>query len=246
MSVPTDRLYHYTARVVRNTVLTPRMCRISLTCPEFSQFHVENGPNIKLYFPLPDGGRTSRAYTVRQFDRATLTLDIDFLLHEPEGAASLWARHAQPGDTLDIMGPRGHLDIEGEKQLLLMADLCALPALSAIVEQLPDDICGHALIAVPDAAEIIPLRHPAGVTVQWVVDPAVDALLAALTALPLASWQDAYLWVAAESAVVKRVREVFTAAGRSSRQRTRLVGYWKQGLPEPDYHNERHVEMDTP
>ena len=98
MSRPTDRLYHFDTRVVRATQLTPRMRRITVSCPELAVCHVENGPNIKLYFPLPDGGRASRAYTVRHFRRDALELDIDFLLHEPDGAASLWARHAQPGD----------------------------------------------------------------------------------------------------------------------------------------------------
>jgi len=216
MSRPTDRLYHFDTRVVRATQLTPRMRRITVSCPELAVFHVENGPNIKLYFPLPDGGRASRAYTVRHFRRDALELDIDFLLHEPDGAASLWARHAQPGD----------------------------PLAGALLENLPADTCGHALLAVPDADEIIALQHPAGVNVQWVVSPAVDALLPALDALPASQWQDAYLWAAAESGVVKAIRARFIAAGRASRARTRLVGYWKQGLAEHEYHDLRHVEMD--
>lgn len=244
MSRPTDRLYHFDTRVVRATQLTPRMRRITVSCPELAVFHVENGPNIKLYFPLPDGGRASRAYTVRHFRREALELDIDFLLHEPDGAASLWARHAQPGDPLAVMGPRAPLDLAGERQVLLLADLCALPAASALLESLPADTCGHALLAVPAADEVIALQHPAGVSVQWVVADAVDALLPALDALPASQWQDAYLWAAAESGVVKAIRARFIAAGRASRARTRLVGYWKQGLAEHEYHDLRHVEMD--
>jgi NADPH-dependent ferric siderophore reductase len=80
--------------------------------------------------------------------------------------------------------------------------------------------------------------------VQWVVADAVDALLPALDALPASQWQDAYLWAAAESGVVKAIRARFIAAGRASRARTRLVGYWKQGLAEHEYHDLRHVEMD--
>ena len=57
MSRPTDRLYHFDTRVVRTTQLTPRMRRITVSCPELAVFHVENGPNIKLYFALPGGGR---------------------------------------------------------------------------------------------------------------------------------------------------------------------------------------------
>ncbi|MDC7715855.1 siderophore-interacting protein [Vogesella sp. DC21W] len=244
MSRPTDRLYHFDTHVVRATQLTPRMRRITVSCPELAVFHVENGPNIKLYFPLPDGSRASRAYTVRHFRRDALELDIDFLLHEPDGAASLWARHAQPGDPLAVMGPRAPLDVAGERQVLLLADLCALPAASALLESLPADTCGHALLAVPAADEIIALQHPAGVNVQWVVADAVDALLPALDALPASQWQDAYLWAAAESGVVKAIRARFIAAGRASRARTRLVGYWKQGLAEHEYHDLRHVEMD--
>src|SRR5574343_1615328 len=175
MSRPTDRLYHFDTRVVRATQLTPRIRRITVRCPALSLFHVETGPNLKLYFPLPDGGRASRASTVRHFRRDALELDIDFLLHEPDGAASLWARHAQPGDPLAVMGPRAPLDLAGERQVLLLADLCALPAASALLESLPADTSGHALLAVPAADEIIALQHPAGVNVQWVVADAVDA-----------------------------------------------------------------------
>ncbi len=235
MSSPTDRQYHFDTRVVRISQLTPRMRRITVSSPELAAFHVENGPNIKLYFALPDGGRASRTYTVRHFRRDALELDIDFLLHEPDGAASHWARHAQPGDTLAIMGPRAPLDLAGETHVLLLADLCALPAASALLETLPADSCGTALLAVPAAEEIIALQHPAGVRVQWVVDSAIDALLPALAALPASQWRDAYLWAAAESGVVKAIREHFIAAGRSSRARTRLVGYWKLGQAEQDH-----------
>ena len=232
MSSPSTPLYHFDTRVLRVAQLTPRMRRITLGCAEFALFHVENGPNIKLYFPRPDGGRTSRTYTVRHFRRDALELDVDFLLHEPDGVASHWARHAQPGDPLSMMGPRAPLDLAGEAQVLLLADLCALPAASALLETLPADACGTALLAVPAADEIIPLQHPAGVSVQWLVNPAIDALLPALAALPASQWQDAYLWVAAESGVVKAARQHFVDNGRSSRARTRLVGYWKLGQAE--------------
>lgn len=244
MPPPSNRRYNYTARVVAKQMLTPRMCRVSLSCPEFAEFHHDNGINIKLYFDRADGSRASRAYTVSHFAPATLRLDIDFLLHEPNGIAADWAERAEIGSSLDIMGPRLHIDMSGSPQVLLLGDLCALPAISRQLARLPADAVGQALIAVPDQHEIIDLAHPAGVKIQWVVDEAVDALLPALAALPPDSWQQAFLWCTAESGVVRRTREYFASHGRPGRANTYLVGYWKQGLDEDSYHGIRHDEMD--
>ncbi|WP_087485674.1 SIP domain-containing protein [Brachybacterium massiliense] len=110
-------------------------------------------------------------------------IDIDFVLHlEPEetfgsGVAARWARDAQVGDTLSMLGPNKHLigpDYGGiefrpgsARTVLLAGDETALPAICSILEALPASISGHAVIEVPDASDeqVVPTRS--GVQITW-------------------------------------------------------------------------------
>ena len=42
-----------------------------------------------------------------------------------------------------------------------------MPAICAILERLPADAHGQALLEVPDGGDVLPCRVPPGVTVTW-------------------------------------------------------------------------------
>ncbi len=133
-----------------------------------------------------------RTYTVRALrpaghrdNRGTgAEIDIDFVLHlsteggQPSGGpATMWAAHAEIGDELLLLGPNKALcsaDYGGiefrpgsAKRILLAGDETAAPAICSILESLPAGLTGHALIEVPETADIQGSTTRSGVSVQW-------------------------------------------------------------------------------
>jgi NADPH-dependent ferric siderophore reductase len=127
---------------------------------------------------LPDHLRNPiRTYTVRAVRPDRYEVDIDFAVHGDEGPASRWALTAAPGDVLAVLGPdagypgdHGGVEFRPPTEagcLLLAGDETAAPAIAAILERLPADARGEALLEVPQQGDALPLAGPAGVTVTW-------------------------------------------------------------------------------
>jgi len=143
--------------------------------PDFSAFG-EDWYTHWVALPEDERGHM-RTYTVRgvEGDGADTALLVDIVVHEGEtGPGGEWAMRARVGDRLGICAPRrGHVygGIEfapGEDtNMLLLGDETAVPAVAAILEQLPPNAGGAAFLEVPSAADVLPLTHPAGVSVNW-------------------------------------------------------------------------------
>lgn len=127
---------------------------------------------------LPDAERNPmRTYTVRAVRPADRELDIDLVRHGDGGPASRWADAVAEGDELLVVGPNadcpeptracGWNPPPGRPVLLLGADETALPAVAAILERLPADARGTAVIEVPAAGDFLDLAAPPGMTVRW-------------------------------------------------------------------------------
>lgn len=121
-----------------------------------------------------------RTYTVRDLRPDAHELDIDFVLHGETGPASRWAVHSQPGDRLQIVAPQAAYrgdpggyewqPPQGVRQVLLIGDETALPALAGILEQLadhPDAPRVQAFIEVPEEADCLPLLCGLNAKVHW-------------------------------------------------------------------------------
>ncbi|GAA2951671.1 SIP domain-containing protein [Glutamicibacter bergerei] len=133
-----------------------------------------------------------RTYTVRAFREVghrdnlgdTAELDIDFVMHGQVvngalqgGPATEFADRAQVGDELLLLGPNRALSDEtyggiefrpgGARRVVLAGDETAAPAICAILEALPANVTGHALIEVPDTDDILGASTRSGVSVQW-------------------------------------------------------------------------------
>ena len=117
-----------------------------------------------------------RTYTVRSVRAAEREVDIDFALHGDLGPASAWATAAAPGDEIVLIGPdelSPHRTVGIDfrpgavETVLLAGDETAAPAICAILEQLPADASGIAIIEVPGPQDRLEVRAPAGVEVRW-------------------------------------------------------------------------------
>jgi iron complex transport system ATP-binding protein len=128
-----------------------------------------------------------RTYTVRDSRCTGLQpeIDVDFVMHLDEdgrgGPASEWAAAARPGDRVCVIGPNSaaaqcatagaYGGIEWSpglaQHVLLAGDETAVPAISAILESLPEDISGHAFLEVPDGADIQHIGTRSSVSITW-------------------------------------------------------------------------------
>ena len=135
----------------------------------------------------PDTRGSMRTYTVRQerLDAVYPEIDVDFVMHfDAEGnggPAANWAATAKPGDAITIIGPNNraahcvtaeiYSGIEWRpglaQRVLLAGDETAVPAISAILENLPADMTGHAFLEVPEAGDFLDLHTAADVEITW-------------------------------------------------------------------------------
>jgi NADPH-dependent ferric siderophore reductase len=111
---------------------------------------------------LPDHERMPiRTYTIREVRAELAEFDVDIAIHGRIGPASSWALDAVPGDRIVVNAPCAHYpDVHGGVdwhapehvgRVLLAGDETAAPAIAGILESLPADACGMAVIEVPHA-----------------------------------------------------------------------------------------------
>ena len=128
-----------------------------------------------------------RTYTVRaaRCSGAEPEIDVDFVLHFDKqgrgGPASNWAAAAKPGDRVSIIGPNAAHCVTAEsyggiefrpgmaRHIMLAGDETAVPAITAILESLPADVTGHALLEIPAAGDEQPVSTASSVRVSWLV-----------------------------------------------------------------------------
>jgi NADPH-dependent ferric siderophore reductase len=157
-------------------------------------------------------------------------------------------------------GPHGGVDFHAPEgaELLIAGDETATPAIAAILEDLPVTARGHVFIEVPTAADVLELDAPADVEVHWLPregavwgDRLVPAVTDAARAMDFATggefeetgeemiWDapqeaasgGAYVWIAAETGVVKTLRFTIRKELGLPKESGAFMGYWRNGMP---------------
>jgi NADPH-dependent ferric siderophore reductase len=211
--------------------LTPRMTRVRLVDESLVGLAAVPGQTLKIYVPdLVSELPVSRDYTVRDYDAARSSLDIDVVLHG-EGPAANWARRVRPGETLEFVGPSGRYRPDPHADWHLFAgDETALPAIQAYVAMLPANTCALVFIEVADAAEQQPIPSVARPTVCWLHrgdrEPGTSTLLDdALHAVPLPPGQGR-IWLAGHTPTVQRIRAHLLNERGMDRRTLYVRGFW--------------------
>jgi NADPH-dependent ferric siderophore reductase len=219
------------ATVASVRALTPRMTRVRLVDESLGGLSAIPGQTLKIYVPnLVNGCPVARDYTVRDYNAAGPSLDIDFVLHG-EGPAACWARQAQPGETLEFIGPSGRYRPDpGADWHLFAGDETALPAIQAYVEMLPADACAFLYLEVPDASEHQPIPGSARLTVRWLHRgdraPGTSTVLEdTLRAERLPPGQGR-IWIAGHTPTVRRIRAHLLDQRGVDRRALYVKGYW--------------------
>lgn len=170
---------------LRIKVVIPPVAADGTRC-QVPEIDCEDGGWYQRWLAMDAGQRGSmRTYTVRasRCTAAEPEIDVDFVMHFDAdgigGPASSWAAEAKPGDRVTVIGPNVVHCITAEtyggiewrpglaRHVMLAGDETAVPAIAAILENLPAGITGHALLEVPDEADIQPISTASGVRVSW-------------------------------------------------------------------------------
>lgn len=211
--------------------LTPRMTRIRLVGDSLAGSTAVPGQTLKIYVPdLVSGHPVSRDYTVRDYDPARPSLDVDFVLHG-EGPATNWARRARPGETLEFVGPSGRYRPDPCADWHLFAgDETALPAIQAYTAMLPADARVLLYIEVVDAAEEQPIPGAARPVVCWLHRGDREAgtstvLENAVHAIRLPTGQGR-IWLAGHTPTVRRIRAHLLNQRGIDRSFLHVKGFW--------------------
>ncbi|MEM6904145.1 MAG: siderophore-interacting protein, partial [Pseudomonadota bacterium] len=234
--------------VVRSEQITPNMIRVTLTGPELTQVPLGcDGSHCKLQLPAIGQGREDfetqlndgpkpprRTFTVRHVRHNPHEIDIDFVDHGDSGPASAWAHRAAPGAFLHFSGP-GKIKVSEfyADWYLVAADMAGLPVASAVLEVMPSDAKGLALLEITDEADRQPVDAPAGVEVRWLIHPdpqqrstAQEAIIRGL------DWPDGTIQtcIAGESGTIRSIRDYLHNERKLPKDDTYISGYWKIGL----------------
>lgn len=183
----------------------------------------------------PDRLPARRTYTVRRSDMAAGTLDLDFVVHGPEGVAGPWAMAARRGDPLVLTGAGGKYrprpDADGH---LLVGDHSALPAISAAIEAMPPDALGRVILLVPEEDRVLP-ELPPGINLQW-----ADGDDDVLTAVDGLDWLVAtpQVFVHGERGLVKAIRGRLKSQ-EIPRELLSISAYWARGRAEDQFQAEK-------
>ncbi|PYE18168.1 NADPH-dependent ferric siderophore reductase [Williamsia limnetica] len=163
-------------RVVEKTDLNPRLIRIVFAVDDLVQLEVPDVADaaVGLYFPAPGERKApamenrdgvwsyydiepmpeGRNYSVRNLNRSTGVMTIDFVVHD-HGTATLWAQRAEIGEEVAMSYARSWYRPEPTTEWqLLVADLAGLPALARIIEELPANARATAIVEVCEDGDL--------------------------------------------------------------------------------------------
>jgi len=171
-------------------------------------------------------------YTLRQWRPEVSELDMWFVLHGDQGAASAWAGRAKPGDPVALWGPRTAYNPPADTDwYLLSGDETGMPAIATILETLPPSSTVRAFIEVNGHDDHVPLVESPTFDVTWLHrgdQPAGTTTLLA-DAVKAMAWPGGapYVWGGGESRSMTAIRKYVRHQVGLEREAVSLVAYWR-------------------
>ncbi len=218
--------------VIGAAQVTPRMLRVSFAASALAAEAWRPGQDLVLSLPQAGGALARRHYTIRDVDRPSGRVDIDFVLHG-DSPAGRWARAARLGEAIEAHGPRGRTTLAGDvEHHLFLGDETCIPGIFAMAEALSAGAHATALIEIAGPEEAQTLSARADVKLEWLSRGGAPAgpsplLLDRLQALdPSAVGTHAY--VIGETSNVRAQRHYLMAHG-FDKARITTEGYWRPG-----------------
>lgn len=243
--------------------ITPHMRRVTLAGDDLASF-ATGGLHLKLLvppegvtepewpvpgkdglaiWPAADKRPSVRTYTIRQIDAAAGSLVVDFVLHEDHGpvasVGSRWAMRARPGDIVGIRGPIGR-PVPKAEWYLLAGDEAALPVIARMLETLPTEARGVALIEIADASERQQIAPRTAIELRWLyrngAEPGTTTQLAdAVCAIPMPpAGTEICAFAGVEADAFKSIRHHWREVLKLDKKDVLSSIYWRKGIAEGD------------
>jgi NADPH-dependent ferric siderophore reductase len=241
--------------LVRREPITPRLVRCTFAGDDLEGFPTPDpAASVRVLFAAPgttelvmpewngnefllpgSGGGTRLRPSIRtltpRFARTDPPeLDVDVVLHGA-GLASSWVESADLGAPAAVSGPGRGYAIAADAPHLLAGDESAIPAMSQLLEVLPESTPVMVHVEIDDSAARHALPEHPRADVQWHAlptgAPPGDTLVAAVEAATLDD--DTRVWAAGEAAAMQRIRRHLFETRGIPRPRTTIRGYWKHG-----------------
>jgi NADPH-dependent ferric siderophore reductase len=220
-------------RVVATSELTPSFRRIVVGGDDLADLDPEPGQDVMVSLGT-EGARTRRRrYTIRHFDPANRTVDLDIALHG-DGPGVRWATTVETGADVEAIGPRGRVGLHpGASWHLFIGDDSFAPAALNMGEAVPEDEVVVLAIEIDGRGHEQPHAISASILGEpWVLrgsaplgDPA--SLLDALRTLELPDGPG-HAYVGGEHAVVSALREALLERGLDE-DSISAKPYWRLG-----------------
>jgi NADPH-dependent ferric siderophore reductase len=223
------RTWHLDVAAVRD--LTPRMRRVQFTSPDLDRFDHLAGQDMALTFRRVDAPPVRRRYTIRHFDRDHYVLDLDFVMHG-DGPGMRWAQAARPGDSIEVVGPRGKITLVGDAAWHLFAgDATAVPGALAMMEALARDVPALAFLQVDGPEERQSVDGARGQRTNWHYEHQAPngaaGLVAAVVGAALPPGRG-HAYLAGEVALVTALKATLLSRGWSPEDIS-AKAYWNRG-----------------
>ncbi len=224
----------HTATVIETVRIAPHFVRVRMVSPTlFEDAEAEPAAWLRFWFPDPAGSNTEfqRAYTISEADVRAGSFAVDIVLHDPAGAASLWARTVQPGATIAVMSLMGssRFDVPDDQPAgyLLIGDSASIPGMNGIIGIVPDDVPVEMYLEQHDDNDtLIPLAQHPRLQVHWVTRRDEKSLAAAIESR---DWSDWYAWATPEATVLKHVRTRLRDEFGFPKSEIHAQAYWSAG-----------------
>lgn len=211
--------------------------------PNFRRVHLRSdtlldeavtGPTgwVRFWFPDPEKPDVEhqRGYTLVDPDPETGAFAVDFVLHEPAGPASIWARRAAPGDAVLVQSlgsSKFSVPEELPEGYLLLGDAASIPAVNGILGALPHEARIELYLEQHDEADaLIPLRDHPRLAVHRIPRTGPAALARAIEDRDWSNW---YAWAGTESGTLKHLRARLRDDFGFPRSETHALAYWYEG-----------------
>lgn len=190
-----------------------------------------------------------RTYTIRQVRPNQAEIDVDFVNHQTQGPASIWLKNAKIGNKMLIIGPDNrsknwqsgtNWQPNTAKQVLLVGDETATPAICAILESLNKTITAEAFIEIPHKKDIPQLTTHPNCKITWLPranEPHGKKLTNNITKWaqntpPTTKQNHFYAWLAGETSTVTNIRRFLIKECSLNKNTIDFMGYWRKGKAE--------------
>ncbi|WP_077965511.1 DUF2218 domain-containing protein [Ensifer adhaerens] len=240
-------------QVVSAHDVTPHMRRVIFSCADVNPF-VGGDMHVRLLVPpkgkppvwpgFREDGRIAwpegenellvRVYTIRAVDCDRGELWIDFLQHPVPGVSTPgadFARDAQPGDAVALLGP-GAGGLPEARSILLIGDESALPAIARIAAEAAAGTQIRAIIEVEDKDEEQVLLTDSLLNVRWLHragyrEDTADVLVSEAKAAIEAADDETFIWAACEKKDIRAIKADLKAR-QHDRSKMYVAWYWER------------------